>query len=464
MGYNNLVIRNIKISIFILVSLLLLVMSLYYLDIQLYIPDYWWSVLFLTFILVIFFLRIVNGFLWVSIYSLFFFTTLIFICSRFFVNFLGDWNYGIDELDFFIYKKLGGAEFSQLFYLIIIIIISLELGYYFSRILLKKNDEIDFNLLKFNGYFLVVLSLLIWIPLLYSAITSFFKVSSSGYTELYSSQLSSYGFDFFSLLYTFSLVLTGIYLNQSNKVSRLFFVFLMGVYYFILFLSGIRGGFICYLLFIMWYINGYGLFQKYSNIKLMLYLMGLGGVVIFLFKMISLRTLDDNNSLGLILSIQDFLYSQGVTLLVFYESIILEDYPIIPYFQNFIPGFSFFYSQLIEPIDGYNKNFGQYLSYELNPIAYQNGYGLGWSIFSDLYLYSFKVIPIFAVLCMIFSFFINYLQLKSNGNTFYRIILTSSVISILFLPRAGLNTFIPLLIYTVATIVILMFLGRYKNI
>ena len=232
---------------------------------------------------------------------------------------------------------------------------------------------------------------------------------------------------------------------QPNNKLKNFVLFTFLCLEFLGIIAGARGSFITYLLFLMWYFNSFG--RKKINIAfLSLYMLAIVYFLSFIFSLITIREVGNSNS-SFIETLAKFFYEQGITMMVFAESLKIENYPILPYFQNFIPGTSFIYSFLNGELYSYENNFGYYLGYTLNPKMHEMGYGLGWSFYADMYRYSFGNILFYCLIISIFSIFLNNLILKANIKKYSRFILIVSATSLLFLPREVLSTFFPLIIY-----------------
>lgn len=431
------------------------------LDIYFVLSDYSWSLIFIVILSCIFFLRYVNEVNIVSLYSLFFMTSILFLGGRFISVFLGYEDRSIFEMDFFVNRVLSDFEFSKLFYLTILGFISLELGMYFSNLFFKKEylkDNVLEKKLNSNSLLLYFIIFIIFIFLSNSILESFKKVLSGGYLELFSSQTNDYSMSFGSVVKTLFISMTGVYLNQKNARVRIIFLILMGVYFTFDIILGGRGGFVCYIIMLIWYNYEFG--EKRVNV--LKFFLSLFCLIVFLSSFLSIISLRvesvDNSSIWH--NILALLYEQGVTLMVFNESLYIEKYPIVPFFQNFIPGFSFLYSTFIDNIPAYEKSLSSYISYSLNPVLFNNGYGLGWSFFADAYQYGMRNSFFYSIFIFIFSIFINYLQNNVQKNLVIKVLTTSLVFTILFLPRAGLNTVIPLIAYILVSFFIVNFISN----
>ena len=448
---------NSIISISIITGLLILFLNLYYLDIFFDFTDFIWSVIFITVISIIYILRFISKENVVSLYSLFFLTSLLFLGGKFISVFLGYNGESLFELDFFVYTLLDERRSSKLFFTTISAFLSLEFGYYFSRIFFKRNDNNIYSyklILNMNKYVLFSIIIIISLLLGMSSYSTVLKVLDGGYLALYVSQAEEYGFTYLALLKIILLASTGIFLAQKNKNIQTIFLFMMGLYFLIGLILGSRGGFITYLLFLLWYKHDFGL-KKANLVKFLFIVLGLAFFLSSIFGLISLRV-TEANQMNAYQRLLKLINDQGTTLMIFNESLYVDNYPIIPYFQNFIPGSSFIYSTFVSDIYPYDNSFGAYISYTLNPEAYNFGYGLGWSFFSDAYLYGFSTIILFCFWVAVFSIFINYLQINITKNIYIKIITISIVSPILFLPRSGLNAVFPLIPY----ILILFFLMK----
>lgn len=448
--------KNNLLCLFLILSLLLLSLSLFYVGFSLTISDFYWSLFFVLTNAVILWVRFyINKENIVSLYSLFFLTSLLFIGGRFFSVFLGYNSAPLFELDFFVYSVLSEQEKSKLFFLVVSGFLSLELGYYFSKLKLKDNSKIRNNIsLMANKYILLILISIIFTLL---GINSYYKLKTAlegGYLALYIGQTEEYGFSFAGLLKTILIASAGIFLSQKNIKIKKIFLIALGFYFLIDIFAGARGGFISYVLFLVWYKHDFGN-RKASTMKFFVIIIALVVLLSTVFGLISLRS-SEITDISIYEKVLSLLYAQGVTLMVFNESLNIQEYPIIPYFQNFIPGSSFLYSKFIGGLYPYEISFSAFLSHKLNPELYDLGYGLGWAFFSDAYLYGLKVPAFFCFWVFTFSVFLNYLQFNVKKNIYIKIITISLVSSILFLPRAGINTVFPLIPY----ILILFFIVK----
>lgn len=455
--FNNVYFSNNIISFIVYAIFLLIVLSLYFIGFVFDFTDYTWSLIVVFYLILVYLLRWINGVNLIGIYSLFYLTTIMFLCGRFLSGFLGYSERPIFELDFFIYHLLSNAEKTNLMYYLFLGLIAMELGLYASRLIFKRNFEI-YKPLDIKIWPVLIVLLIIVAFQINGLVTRILLAASGGYLELFKeSQNASYSFNFMSIITSLMMGSVGVFCILKQKKITAIFIFFLAIYFAIAMISGSRGGFICFLLFLLWYLNDFGT-KKINIIKLSLFFVG---ILIFLntiFYMITFRSVDHIEQ-SFFEKILAFFYDQGVTLLVFNESMALDGYPIAQYFQNFIPGSTFVYSLLFGPVTLENKTFITYLNYNLNPEMFSYGFGLGWAFFADAYRYSFGIIFIYIAFISLFCMFLNWLQMNIFRSQLVTVIAASIVIHILFLPRNSLATVFPLIFYVV---ILYVFYTQFK--
>lgn len=455
--FNSVYFSNNILSFIIYAFFLLITLSLYFVGFVFDFTDYTWSFIVVFYLILVYLLRWINGVNLIGIYSLFYLTTVMFLCGRFLSGFLGYSERPIFELDFFIYHLLNNAEKTNLMYYLFLGLIAMELGLYASRLIFKRNLE-TYKPLDIKIWPVLIVLLIIVTSQVNGLVTRIMLAASGGYLELFKeSQNASYSFNFMSIITSLMMGSVGVFCILKQKKITAIFIFFLAIYFAIAMISGSRGGFICFLLFLLWYLNDFGT-KKINIIKLSLFFVG---ILIFLntiFYMITFRSVDHIEQ-SFFEKILAFFYDQGVTLLVFNESMALDGYPIAQYFQNFIPGSTFVYSLLFGPVTLENKTFITYLNYNLNPEMFSYGFGLGWAFFADAYRYSFGIIFIYIAFISLFCMFLNWLQMNIFRSQLVTVIAASIVIHILFLPRNSLATVFPLIFYVV---ILYVFYTQFK--
>jgi hypothetical protein len=134
---------------------------------------------------------------------------------------------------------------------------SLEVGYYFSRLLFKPVDQRGSIKELNSSLFLIFMIFIVFLYVLYETYTNINTVVSGGYLALFAdSQNSGYSYNFLNNIQTLMYALIGIVCIQKNKNKKhLFFDF--GWIFFGNYFYRIRGSFVCFLLFLMWYFNDF---------------------------------------------------------------------------------------------------------------------------------------------------------------------------------------------------------------
>jgi hypothetical protein len=197
-------------------------------------------------------------------------------------------------------------------------------------------------------------------------------------------------------------------------LNRKIFGFVIGLYLLNL-LSGImtgsRAAFIGGLILLTWIIF------RDKQVKKIFYIAGIGicvlivGVVNWLAGLSGARAFSESSNF--LETLSETIYSQGVTLMVFNSSVHTEGFSILGAIKTIIPGI-----QVVFPLFGitqrYEFDWSSYMTFVENKNAYQEGFGLGWSIYSDFYIFSLGFLPLFYLFIYLFGRLIVILS-KSSG-------------------------------------------------
>lgn len=438
----------------VIASMILLILTDRYLS-----SDYICSVLIVTIYLINFISIWIIGNRKLEPIILFYMTFGLFILGRFFACILGltlpIWN-----TTFYFDYIINNHRKAEILRFVVLFLISVNIGYYISRIGKPiKFADISLNYRTTNK----TLNICFWILLLISLYYNSHQLKSvieGGYLSLYQTgQNSEYTGS--STTTIISSVLFGVaygYGNQNNKIKYLLLYYLNG---FISIIMGSRSGLGCILLFTLWL---YSQYRKISLLKIIAIAISSMLLLLFIFQF-SIRAINSNfGNTDIHNLIRLFLYDQGISLIVFDTSRLINDYPIIPYIQAFIPGTSAIYSFLAkEQLFPWDVSFAAYMCHYLNPEYYAKGWGLGWTAMSDLYLLSFRTLPIFIILTTSFSYFIGCLETNLNSSKFAKAILYTIILQLLMFPRGGLNQFMPMIGYLIVTLLTIQLLSRYRT-
>lgn len=395
----------------------------------------------------------------VSPYILFFLTMGLFLGGKFWA-FIFDPDMNLFFLDWFTELNLDLEQKQRLMYYFLALMGLLNIGYLYQYSYnFEENNEPHENELFQDRLRIILRNALFVIgPLvLYAGYKTLLAVSAKGYTLLYEVQDEEYSSA--SGLANI-LLMIGIGITYGYNITSLKKYYL-GVYIvscFFTIMMGARGAFGVLLLFLLWI---FSMSHKVSGKKLILYLSCAVLLLIFVFSF-SVRAMENNlMRLGYDSTTDvliDFIAGQGISLMVFDASQLVDHYPALAYVQSIIPGTSFFWHLFSgEVIDATDNNFANFLCHDLNPAMYRLGFGLGWSIMADFYLFGFKTFIGYSILSLLFGWFIGFLEIRAKSSLVIRSILFTVTPALLTLPRASMNSFFPLMFYCIVVIVILRF-------
>lgn len=350
----------------------------------------------------------------------------------------------LQEGTFFDYTIISSQHMKESLYYVLIFIFFASWGYKSCRI---AGDEECVTETEYNESADVFMRRIWWVVCalaMYGQIKAFMLALSQGsYISMYLAQGQDYsaGGALGKILLYISLGLSLTYTSDSTK-KRYLLLFL--AYSLINILIGGRGVFGALLMFFIWY---YSLSHKINIVKLGILASLALAFLLWVFSF-SIRQADAEEYLSLNEAISIFLHSQGISFAVFDRSRDFLDYPTLAYIQSIVPGSSTIYSMFsgvsLKPQD---VSFASYMSYNLNPFLFVSGFGLGWTLLGDLYLFGGRTYLGMALLSFIFGFACSFIERKSSSSTFCKVLVYSIFMRFVLLPRAGLNTIIPFMIY-----------------
>lgn len=246
------------------------------------------------------------------------------------------------------------------------------------------------------------------------------------------------------MLNTLFLSLLGLAMSYGDKKNKRFYIGLFILSALIRIVIGGRGAFGAIMLVLLWM---YCQNKKVSLKKISMYILEAGAILLFVASL-SIRFAEIDESITPLDTVKFFLFDNGISLMVFDASRLIDDYPWQPYFQNFIPGFV----RIVDLITGqsslHNATFASSLAYQLNPVLYYNGNGLGWTLMSDIYLYSAGNVIVFGILMAFFTYGLGMISDNMRNNGLVKTVAYCIATSLLLLPRDGLNSVVPLIYYS----------------
>ncbi len=446
-----------------ILMLVIVLISLCYIytGVVLTLSNFEWGVFFVSLMLLIIVINRLNSISIVSITSLLTLTIMLFLGGRFFVAFIKP-NTEIFQLLYLTDFYANSAEATRLFFLVISGIFSLQLGQYLT--FFKKPVLVNCPIRLPQKNIQTILLLIFPIILLAIGNVVYYKildVLTLGYTGLYKTQSQSqFSSTSSSILNTFFYVFVGIAFAYGTTKQKYLFLILLFLYSTVMLVLGARASFGAFLLFLLWIYGDFGQ-KQISILKLLLFAIISIILINYIVEISGIR----NINTGAIFTdrIYSFLYSQGITLMVFDISMTIENYPTLAYMQSFIPGSSFITS-LFTKVFPPEINFANYLASSLNNDLFLQGNGLGWSIFSDFYLFSGRIIFLYCLLFVILGYTLCFLEKQARYSNFIQGLLVTLCAKILYIPRSGTVDVIPIAIYYVVTYIVLFTILRSINV
>ncbi len=387
-----------------------------------------------------------------GIFIMFQLTFCLFIGGRFFAYLLNpNLDIEIFEPTFFFDYTVSSERKIEIYSYVLLFVIFSILGYSSVRkrngikplLNLSVGQTAVKNISKIGN----ILFPIFCICTIYSSLGMLVKaVSGGGYLVLYAGQSNEYaaGGSFIPNLILFFFSFAFVYGNESLRRNYLILYLFNSI---INLMIGTRGGIGALFLFVIWL---YSLRHKINLVKLGLVILGALVLLLYLFSFsvradeegagpFSLKTLMD--------AISIFLYTNGISLMVFDASRLIDTYPSVAYLQTFVPGATWLWGLMGNSLQPQDFSFSYHMCYELNPSLFVSGSGLGWTILSDIYLFSFRCMPIFMLLSFIVGRLLGMLEVFSEKYRFYKYLTFYIFMTCMLIPRGG--GLIPLLIYGV---------------
>lgn len=370
--------------------------------------------------------------------------TFLFIGGRFWAELILPHHFSMRRGNFFDETKIADPLWFQSLTYILVFLYSATIAYInYPRknkdkptICYKRQERLSID------RFLMVVFWLLAPFVLYDVGSRLLVALTEGYLSLYAMQTENVAAGsglVASMLYVFF----GIAFVYGNHRTKKAFMLLMFAKAFVFILIGQRAKFGSLLLFFMWY---YFRDKKVNVLKMALMV----GVSLFLLIWLASISLRYGAGIDLTAPFQvlaRFFYSQGVSLTTFTCSQKIDSYPALPYFVSFIPGMASIVS-MFSAIPPQDASFAHYLAYSLDEGLYNSGHGLGWTLLSDIYLYSGRTYILFALLSALFGSICARVEDKSKTSRFAAVVVFTVFLNLTFLPRAGLYTIIPLIVWT----------------
>lgn len=313
---------------------------------------------------------------------------------------------------------------------------------------IKYNKNIYSNLNQKKILIVFAIGILSTLYSIFENLNNIQLVMGSGYLALYEGQSENYETPYSVVLSSISIAslallfsLKDFSFNSKKLFNILFFIVVFKLL--MLIATGARSSFISGLILLIWYL----FYNKKLSIKYYLVLSLSFFVTIstvnYLASLSGARVIDDIER-SFLENIAYVFYNQGTSLMVFDISLKYSDYPVLGFWKVIFPGIQIFYN-----IFGVNErkdfNWSSYVVYNENYGAYINGNGLGWSLYSDFYAFSFGFLPLFCIYVYYFSRFI--LKSISSNSLYFDGVVLIMIYSFFAINRSSISIFIFIFIF-----------------
>lgn len=377
------------------------------------------------------------------------------------------------SLYFFVNYEANYSDKVSITLYLTLFISLIIIGYISVLALSKKTIPLNSNFLNNNltssyGKRLALLVKKAFLPfsffIIITSLLNLKKVFTEGYLSLFLSlQNEEYSTGVTGIISVLFMVFFGLAFGFCDKETQKKYLILFAIRSGFSIVMGSRGAFGTTLLILMWI---YSLRRKISLKKL--FMLALGAIIVLNFVFtFSIRSTDlgNDNNLSLWDLLVHFVSGQGISLMVFDVSREVDSYPVLAYFQSIIPGSSFFYTIFTSnPVASIDNNFSSYLCYNLNPSMYKSGLGLGWTLMSDFYIFGCRNIIGFSLISVLFGLLLGFITVQSHYNHWYKSLLFTITIPLLFLPRGAINSFATVIIYCMVTYILILIWAQTKHI
>lgn len=294
----------------------------------------------------------------------------------------------------------------------------------------------------------IILLIIFWFPISYGLISTFMM---SGYEGLYEGQTEyNFGYQRLASLLLPIMAASGILSNNKKVLSMSLFV--LALYVIVNLLVGQRA-----LLFV-WVLIGLWLYNLITKKELPHVRMIVIGIALMVFAQFLESFRGGRSDFGVENPIAKFIYVQSLTYIL--PSIVenLDNtWPILTYVTMFFPVAGI--SSLLGFVSGtHNFSSGAYFAYSLNPYLFENGFGLGWSVFLDLYILGGRNYFSLAILAFVLGVCFCLLIEKAKNNIVYLYLLMATIPAFMFAPRSLMYSITSSFIYALILYFIIYFI------
>ena len=279
------------------------------------------------------------------------------------------------------------------------------------------------------------------------------SVHSDGYISLYKTTTSDFTTRGVTAAQYGLLLALGLAFASRSKWLGWVILGLLAIYYTANLQLGVRGGIMGFALLCIWLFHIK--IKRIDRIALVGIPLILAGLLIF--AALGPRAAHFGPNISLFLPW--FIDNQGLTALYIHAAMQIDTYPALAYFHSIFPATPTAAALwgVSVPLD--QLYFGQYLSKTtLSGDAYQQGFGMGWSLFSDFYAYTLWIPGLYLIAAAGFGAALQKLVASTNPLVFGAHVMI--FVKIMLLPRTGLYSVIPFLLAYLAILGFFYFANR----
>lgn len=345
----------------------------------------------------------------------------------------------------FVTINLNANEGLRLSLYIVTCMHAMHAGYMFSIWKKPKGTprSIDLEWTRSLRIPAIILAAVSSLAFLLSFPEAYRSVQSDGYISLYKAASTDFTMRGSTAAQYGLLLALGLAFASRTKWLGWCILGLLAIYYAANLKLGIRGGIMGFALLCVWLFH-----TKIKRIDRI----ALVGIPIILAGLLMLAALGpraayfgENTSIYL----PWFIDNQGLTALYIHSAMQIDTYPALAYLHSIFPATPSVVAFLGYTVPLDQLYFGQFLSKTaLTGDAYQQGFGMGWSIFSDFYAYTLWIPGLYLIAAAGFGVALAKLINSTNPLVFGAHVMI--FVKIMLLPRTGLYSVIPFLLAYVA--------------
>jgi hypothetical protein len=280
------------------------------------------------------------------------------------------------------------------------------------------------------------------------------SVHNEGYISLYKSTSSDFTTRGISASQYGLLLALGLAFASRSKWLGWIVLGLLAIYYAANLQLGVRGGIMGFALLCIWLFHMK--IRRIDRIALVGIPLILAGLL--LFSVLGPRAANAGPDISIYLPW--FIDNQGLTALYIHAAMQIDTYPALAYLHSIFPATPTAAALLGTSVPLDQLYFGQYLSKTtLSGDAYQQGFGMGWSLFSDFYAYTLWIPGLYLIAAAGFGAALQKLVASINPLVFGAQVMI--FVKIMLLPRTGIYSVIPFLLAYLAILGLCYFGSRF---